>query len=166
MALNTQLVKTIKANFADKTTDELRLMIEQRDHSQYSEEAFAAAQEVLEERQAGKAPEPQAPPVVPTSSSHSVGDPRCPDSAENTISARSLALCAALGGMTGFAGWIVLYLHFGGSSLTLEVLQQAACAGAGGFILGPILRVSALPVGWLRVSLRSTDFRGRRRGQT
>lgn len=66
MALDHALVKVIKANLAGTPAAELRDMIQVRDLSLWSEEAFAAAQEVLDDRAQGRATEPIPPPVAET----------------------------------------------------------------------------------------------------
>ncbi len=67
--MNVRLVQSIKLHLAEQASDELRKMLEERDASQYSDEAFAAAREVLEERARGESREPPpkpAPPPKPT----------------------------------------------------------------------------------------------------
>jgi hypothetical protein len=62
--VNPKLVKSIKLRLAEQTSDELRKMVEERDVDQYSDEAFVAAQELLDERTRGEAqePAPKSPP--------------------------------------------------------------------------------------------------------
>jgi hypothetical protein len=50
MTLDVNLVKAIKATFAKVPSDDLQQMLKQHDGSQWSDEAFAAAKEVLEYR--------------------------------------------------------------------------------------------------------------------
>ena len=68
MGVNTRLVQSIKRSFSEQPSDELRKMLEERDQGQYSEEAFVAAQEILEERTSGRSVEPvrREPPREPT----------------------------------------------------------------------------------------------------
>lgn len=66
MALNPQLVKSIKTTFARHSSDELRKILQERDGNTYSDEAFAAAEELLNERAQGTAKEPPPPPPPPT----------------------------------------------------------------------------------------------------
>jgi hypothetical protein len=63
MALDSALVKAIKANLAGTPSAELREVLQVRDLSQWSEEAFAAAQEVLDDRAQGRATEPEPLPL-------------------------------------------------------------------------------------------------------
>ncbi|CAN5218093.1 hypothetical protein BH10PLA2_BH10PLA2_20380 [soil metagenome] len=59
MVIDSAIVRTIKANFAETPSAELVHMLQVRDMSKWSEEAMAAAQEVLDDRTQGRAFEPQ-----------------------------------------------------------------------------------------------------------
>ena len=61
MALNRSLINSIKEHFAKKATDELCEIVLVNDLDRWSEEAFAAAREVLAEREAGRAQAPRVP---------------------------------------------------------------------------------------------------------
>ncbi len=61
MGLNRKLVETVKGHFAQKSTAELQDIARVRDLERWSEEAFAAAEEVLADRAAGRAKEPRVP---------------------------------------------------------------------------------------------------------
>jgi hypothetical protein len=64
MALDAAAVKAIKTNLAGTPSAELRHMLQVRDMSRWSEEAFAAAQELLDDRAQGRASEPQPNPPL------------------------------------------------------------------------------------------------------
>ena len=59
MTINAALIQQIKTRFSQKPTSELEALLTKHDASEWSEEAFAAAAEIIDERRAGKAPEPQ-----------------------------------------------------------------------------------------------------------
>jgi hypothetical protein len=61
MGLNRQLVDTVKQHFSKKSSADLEEIVRLKDHDQWSEEAFVAADEVLAERAAGRAKEPRVP---------------------------------------------------------------------------------------------------------
>ena len=63
MGLDPALVKAIKANLAGTSSTELLHLLQVRDLRQWSEEAFAAAQELLDDRTQGRAAEPQPNPL-------------------------------------------------------------------------------------------------------
>jgi hypothetical protein len=63
MGTNVQLVRSIKRYLSEVSSDELRKMLEERDVSRYSDEAFITAQEIMEERARGQLQEP--PPKTP-----------------------------------------------------------------------------------------------------
>ncbi len=58
MGLNASLVASIKSNLAKLSSDELRLIVTKRDRSQWSEESFEAARQLLAEREKGDSKEP------------------------------------------------------------------------------------------------------------
>lgn len=64
MPLNPQLIATIKLNFANLSSEELQGILTKRDESQWSDEAFEAARQLLEERDTGTAREPAT--LLPT----------------------------------------------------------------------------------------------------
>jgi hypothetical protein len=59
------LVQSIKRTLAEQSSDELRKMLNERDEGQYSEEAFLAAQELLDARARGQQREPPTKPPPP-----------------------------------------------------------------------------------------------------
>jgi hypothetical protein len=59
MSLDRRLVDAIKARFAGKSSAQLQEITQARDGDRWSPEAIAAAGEVLEDRRAGRATEPQ-----------------------------------------------------------------------------------------------------------
>lgn len=61
MAIDTRLVRTIKANFAAKSLAQLQEIADDDSDETWSPEAIAAANELLKERHAGTAPEPRVP---------------------------------------------------------------------------------------------------------
>lgn len=62
MALDKRLVQSVKRNLAEQTSDQLRKMLDQHDTTQFSEEAFEAARELLQDRAEGRASEPVVDP--------------------------------------------------------------------------------------------------------
>jgi hypothetical protein len=74
MTLDPGTVKTIKGNLAGTTSDELREILKHRDASRWSDEAFAAAQELLDDRAQGRAKEPLLNPLPPPVSEANVED--------------------------------------------------------------------------------------------
>jgi hypothetical protein len=89
MAVNQTLKKQIKLGFAQKPTAELQALLAAHDESQWSEEAFAAAADVLEDRQLGIATEPLPLPEP-------VGDPS-PILAQKPLWQRLVPLFIVLG---------------------------------------------------------------------
>jgi hypothetical protein len=89
MAVNRQLIDTIKKHFAGKATAQLQEIVRVRDVDRWSEEAFAAAQEVIQDREAGRAKAPRVP----------VEDAPPPSRDEVLDSLFSLATVAAAGVM-------------------------------------------------------------------
>jgi hypothetical protein len=65
VSLDRQLIDTIKEHLARQPSAELRSMMEANDRARWSDEAFAAADEVLSDRAAGRAREPAAPAPEP-----------------------------------------------------------------------------------------------------
>jgi hypothetical protein len=69
MSPDPQLVDTIKLNFARKSSAQLQEIVQANDPERWSPEAVAAAHAILQERLAGRAPEPEAaeeePPPLP-----------------------------------------------------------------------------------------------------
>lgn len=61
MSSDRQLVDAIKAHFARKSSAQLELIVRTKDQHRWSPEAVTAAREVLQERLAGRALEPQVP---------------------------------------------------------------------------------------------------------
>ena len=66
MAFDTQLARTIKANFAAKSFAQLQEIAKADSEETWSPEAIAAANELLVERNAGHAAEPAVPEPPPT----------------------------------------------------------------------------------------------------
>lgn len=58
---NRELIDTIKLNFARKSSAQLQEIVQSNDPEHWSPEAVAAADEVLQDRAAGRAQEPEAP---------------------------------------------------------------------------------------------------------
>ena len=54
-----QLIETIKTKFARKSTAQLQEIVQAKYQDGWSHEAKTAAAEVLQDRRAGRAPEPQ-----------------------------------------------------------------------------------------------------------
>src|SRR5262245_60336152 len=65
MALDPRTVKAIKDNLARTPSEELRRMLKHRDGRRWSDEAFAAAEQLLDDRARGEAREPVPGPVPP-----------------------------------------------------------------------------------------------------
>ena len=61
MTADATMVKNIKENFAAKRSDELKQIIQLQDRDRWSEEAFIAARELLQDRLDGIADEPPEP---------------------------------------------------------------------------------------------------------
>lgn len=61
MSHDSQLIETIKAHFARKSSAQLQEIVRANDRERWSPEAVAAAGEVLHDRMAGQAQEPQVP---------------------------------------------------------------------------------------------------------
>ena len=59
MSQDRDLIDTIKQNFARKSSAQLQEIAQSNDHERWSPEAVAAAREVLQDRMAGRAEEPQ-----------------------------------------------------------------------------------------------------------
>lgn len=103
MSHDRQLVDTIKANFARKSSAQLQEIMHSDDRVRWSVEAAAAAEEVLHERLAGRAQEPDVPEEEP---------PPPPPSADPY----SLAFLAMglLGGLSGYLVFPVYYVNYAG----------------------------------------------------
>ncbi len=61
MGLDRQLVERVKVHFVQKSTADLEEIVRRKDRDQWSDEAFVAAEEVLNERAAGRGKEPAIP---------------------------------------------------------------------------------------------------------
>jgi hypothetical protein len=77
MTLDRQLIDSIKEHFVRKSAAQLQQILQAHDLVRWSEEAFAAAREVLDERATGRAPEPlvaeEEPPDSPRTDPYSLG---------------------------------------------------------------------------------------------
>ena len=88
--MDISLIQTIKLHLAEQSSGELRKMLEERDVGQFSEEAFVAAQEALDERGRGECQEPPPQPPPPpawTPAQHAA--------AENALLRRQVRLIGA-----------------------------------------------------------------------
>ncbi|HEY2785130.1 MAG TPA: hypothetical protein VGJ05_09165 [Fimbriiglobus sp.] len=67
MSIDPALVRSIKRNLAEKTSDELRQLLVVRNRAEFSDEAFVAAEELINDREkgVGKEPPPKLPPPPP-----------------------------------------------------------------------------------------------------
>jgi hypothetical protein len=88
MTHDRQLIDTIKAHFARKTSTQLREIVEDGNPERWSPEAVAAADEVLVDRMAGRAEEPLTPE-----------EERPPPPSPNPLSLALIAGLAPVGGL-------------------------------------------------------------------
>jgi hypothetical protein len=72
MSLDLQLIETIKANFARRSSAHLQNVIQSNNPERWSPEAVAAAGEILQDRNAGRAEEPRVPEEEPPPPSYHV----------------------------------------------------------------------------------------------
>ncbi len=100
--MDRDLLDTIKAHFARKSSVQLQEIVRANDPSRWSPEAIAAAEEVLQERLAGRAPEPEVP----------VEDPPPPPEPLDPYSLGFLAL-GALAGLGGFGIRLIYRVDYG-----------------------------------------------------
>src|SRR6266436_1215652 len=70
MSHDRHLMDTIKTHFARKSSAQLKEIMHANDHERWSPEAIVAAGEVLQERLAGRAQEPEVPEEEPLPPPH------------------------------------------------------------------------------------------------
>jgi hypothetical protein len=128
MSLDHQLIETIKANFARKSSAQLQDIVQSNNPERWSPEAVAAAGEILQDRSAGRALEPH----------HPEEDLRAPPRAADPTTIAFGVMFAMVGGLAG--------------SIMIRPVLKAIQEGG----LGPDLPVPFGPnMAWL--ALETTD---------
>lgn len=98
MHYDRDLIDTIKIHFARKSLAQLQEIVQANNKERWSPEAIAAANEVLQDRMAGRAPEPQVAEV----------EPPLPPSSPDPYSLAFLVTLGVFGGLVGH-GFVPVY---------------------------------------------------------
>ncbi|HEX4613386.1 MAG TPA: hypothetical protein VH092_34695 [Urbifossiella sp.] len=139
MELNAELLAAIRVHFAGKPSADLRAILEARDTTTLSDEAFATAEAVLAERARGEAAEPG-----PAAAGNEPPAGLWSDHPLAWGLVWALRVFALLAAISGSASWLAAVTSHGAGREALLVAAQAVCAVVGPLVLAEGLRLGIL----------------------